>query len=212
MVANGPERPLERAPPGRAPASKRSTPLGITRPRPGANPNRFSASARVKAEQPVTAAAVRRAARSEERSDTRVIEDVGVVHQRLPLQGHHQRESGDAGQSVGVDTVGPEALHVEDVGTKGRHRAPQREQRAGAGDGRAAHGRPVRGRQRHGQATDHDPVEELRCLRRARRRGARSILRPRLRRRRATGPDVGSALRHRRATEDTSWGGGRCGS
>ena len=54
--------------PGRR-TSSRSTPLGITCPRPGSSPKRSSASARVKAEQPVTAAAPAKAGRSEARRD-----------------------------------------------------------------------------------------------------------------------------------------------
>ena len=66
---------------------------------------------------------------------------------------------------MGVGTVGSEALDMEDIGAEGGDRAPQREQRAGTGDRRAADGRPVGGRQGHGQAADHDPVEDLHRLR-----------------------------------------------
>ncbi len=160
------------APPGRRPGGQRaagrrpspwsrSTPFGMTRPRPGPRSKRASASERVNAEQAVTAAAWRSPWRSEARR-TRECSKMSASSMSVsPCRVTTRGMPGRSRQPCGVGPVRTEALHMKDVGPEGGDRPPQGCRGCEADGGRPGHGRPVGGRKWHGQSAHDQPVEDF---------------------------------------------------
>ncbi len=94
----------------------------------------------------------------------RVLEDVGIIHDRLTLERHHQWHPSEPAQGGGVGAVDAEALDVDHIGPEPTARPQQGCQRRRPLRREASQG-PEPGRwQRHGEAPDPYPLHVgLRC-------------------------------------------------